>query len=135
MLARLQDIISLSRRNWEAILAETDDDRELVPSPRQTPLMREAKVTEEAVAARHATLDTTEQILNSELLIPHWRFRKGFDLRAYFENATRTDLVLLITGYDALPFLKDGPVASADSFAEANRVFGDAIWGYAFWFN
>ena len=135
VLARLHEIIALSRRNWEAILSETDDNRELVPSPRQTPLMQDAPVTAETVAAWRATLDTTEQILNGELLIPHWRFQKGFDLKAYFENATRTDLVMLITGHDALPFLKDGPVASADSFAEANRVFGDALWGYAFWFN
>ena len=82
-----------------------------------------------------ATLDTVDQVLAGELLIPHWRFSKGFDLKAYFESATRTDLVMLITGYDALPFLKDGPIASAQSFAEANRVFGDALWGYAFWFN
>ena len=74
-------------------------------------------------------------MLAGELLIPHWRFNKGFDLKAYFENATRTDLVMLITGYDALPFLKDGPIASPESFAEANRVFGDALIGYAFWFN
>jgi hypothetical protein len=135
VLARLHEILALSRRNWQAILAETDDNRELVPNPRQTPLMQDAPVTDETVAAWRATLDTTEQVLDGELLIPHWRFQKGFDLKAYFENATRTDFVMLITGHDALPFLKDGPIASADSFAEANRVFGDALWGYAFWFN
>lgn len=135
VLARLHEIINLSRRNWDAILAETDDNRELVPSPKQTPLMQEAPVTDETVAAWRATLATTERILDGELLIPHWRFSRGFDLKAYFENAMRTDLVMLITGHDALPFLKDGPIANADSFAEANAVFGDALWGYAFWFN
>lgn len=135
VLGRLHEIIALSRRNWDAILAETDDNRELVPSPRQTPLMPDAVVTEATVTAWRATLDATERILNGELLIPHWRFQKGFDLKAYFEDATRTDLVMLITGHDALPFLKDGPVATADSFAEATAVFGDALWGYAFWFN
>jgi len=135
VLSRLEAVTALSRRNWEAILAETDDDRELVPSPSQTPLVPDAQVTDETVEAWLATLDTADQILRGELLVPHWRFQKGFDLRAYFENATRFDLVLLISGYDALPFLKDGPVANAESFAAANRVFGDAIWGYAFWFN
>lgn len=135
VLARLMDVTALSRRNWEAILAETDDNRELIPNPRQTPLMQEAPVTDETVSAWLATLDTADKVLRGELLIPHWRFQKGFDLKSYFENATRTDLVMLITGRDALPFLKDGPIASADSFAEANRVFGDALWGYAFWFN
>ncbi|MBK8083745.1 MAG: hypothetical protein IPK28_07880 [Devosia sp.] len=132
---RLRSVTALSRRNWEAILAETDDDRELVPGPRQTSMVPDAVVTEETVAAWHATLDTADAILDGRLLVPHWRFGQGFDLKAYFENATRTDLVMLLTGLDALPFLRDGPVASAASFSEANRVFGDQLFGYAFWFN
>lgn len=135
VLERLKSITALSRQNWDAILTEADDNRELIPNPKQTPLMQDAPVTEETVKAWLATLDTTDKILDGELLIPHWRFQKGFDLKAYFENATRSDFVMMITGYDALPFLKDGPVASAESFAEANRTFGDALWGYAFWFN
>ncbi|WP_374624412.1 hypothetical protein [Devosia sp.] len=135
VLERLKSVTALSRRNWDAILAETDDNRELVPSPRQTSIVPDAGVTDETVAAWRATLDAADAILDGRLLVPHWRFRQGFDLRAYFENATRTDLVMLLTGLDALPFLRDGPVASADSFAEANRVFGDQLFGYAFWFN
>lgn len=135
VLARFKAITALSRRNWDAILAETDDDHELVPSPGQTSQVPEGTVTDEKVAAWRATLDTADQILDGKLLVPHWRFTRGFDLKAYFENATRTDLVLLLTGFDALPFLKDGPIATPDSFAEANRVFGDQLFGYAFWFN
>lgn len=132
---RLKTVISLSRRNWELILAETDDDHELLPGPRQTGLSPEAKVTDEMVTAWHQTLDTADAILDGKLLIPHWRFRQGFDLKAYFETATRTDLVMILTGYGAVPFLRDGPMADAASFAEANRVFGDNLLGYAFWFN
>jgi hypothetical protein len=131
---RLKEVVALSRRDWELILAETDDDHELVPSPRQTPMIP-ATVTEETVAAWHDTLDAADAILDGKLLVPHWRFQKGIDLKAYFETAKRTDFVMLITGYDALPYLKDGPVASPDSFAAANRIFGDQLWGYAFWFN
>lgn len=131
---RLKEVLALSRRNWDAILAETDDDRELVPGPKQTSPVP-GQVTDETVAAWRKTLDTAEAILDGKLLVPHWRFRQGFDLKAYFEGAKRTDFVMLLTGYDALPFLRDGPVASADSFADANRVFGDQLWGYAFWFN
>ncbi len=69
------------------------------------------------------------------MLIPHWRFKQGFDLKAYFETAGETDLVMILTGYGALPFLRDGPIADAESFAAANRVFGENILGYAFWFN
>jgi len=132
---RLLSITALSRKNWDAILTETDDDHELVPSPSQTPLSKDAKVDENTVKAWMATLDTTDQILNGELLVPHWRFKQGFDLKAYFETASETDFVMILTGLGAVPFLKDGPVASAESFAEANEVFGDQWLGYAFWFN
>lgn len=135
VLERLQSITALSRKNWELILAETDDDHELVPSPRQTSLVPGSTVTQETVDAWMATLDTVDQILAGELLVPHWRFKRGFDLRAYFENATETDIVMLITGQGALPYIKAGPIADAQSFAEANRVFGTDWINYAFWFN
>ncbi len=135
VLERGKTVTALSRKNWDAILAETDDDRELVPNPRQTPLVPDGKITDEMVAAWRSTLETLDQILAGELLIPHWRFKQGFDLKAYFERAERTDFVMILTGYGALPFLKDGPVADANTFAEANRIFGDNLLGYAFWFN
>lgn len=135
VLERLKLITSLSRRNWELILAETDDDRELVPSPSQTSLIPGMTVTEDTVAAWLATLDTVDEVLDGKLLVPHWRFDKGFDLAAYFTTATETDLVLLLTGQGALPYLKDGPIADAQSFAEANEAFGADWLNYAFWFN
>lgn len=135
ILERGKAVVAASRANWQAILAETDDRRELVPSPSQTPIVPEGVVTNEVVAAWHETLDTVEQVLEGELLVPHWRFRQGFDLKAWFESSTRTDIVMLVTGLDALSYLRDGPVASADSFAAANRVFGDNLLGYALWFN
>jgi hypothetical protein len=92
-------------------------------------------VTQDVVDAWLATLDTVDLVLDGELLVPHWRFRQGFDLRGYFETAKETDLVMLFTGSGALPFIKDGPVADAESFAEANRVFGTDWLNYAFWFN
>lgn len=135
VLKRFQKITSLSRANWDAILAETDDNRELVPSPKQTSLVPDATVTDEVVAAWRETLDVADSVLAGQLLVPHWRFKQGFDLNAWFNSAERFDLVMLLDGYDALPYLKEGPVASAESFAAANRVFGDQWMGYVFWFN
>lgn len=135
VLDRLKSITALSRKNWEFILAETDDNRELVPSPSQTSLLPDVPVTQKTVDAWMATLDTVDKVLDGELLVPHWRFTQGFDLKAYFETATRTDLVMLITGLDALPYLKDGPIADAASFAAANEAFGTEWLNYVFWFN
>ncbi|WEK05451.1 MAG: hypothetical protein P0Y65_04120 [Candidatus Devosia phytovorans] len=135
VLEKLKLITSLSRRNWEMILAETDDDRELVPSPTQTSMIPGMTVTQDTVDAWLATLDIVDQVLNGELLVPHWRFEQGFDLKAWFTTATRTDLVLLISGSAALPYIKPGPIADVQSFAEANEAFGAEWLNYAFWFN
>jgi hypothetical protein len=135
VLSRLKTITALSRQNWEVILAETDDYRELVPSPRQTAIPSVLPVTQEVVDAWLATLDTVDQVLAGELLVPHWRFKQGFDLKLYFETAERTDLVMLFTGSGALPYLRDGPIADEQSFAEANQTLGYDWLTYAFWFN
>lgn len=129
-------VIGLSRRNWEAILAETDDNLELIPSPYQTPVNEGMEITKAMVTAWHEALDSVEKVLTGELLLPHWRFAGvGFDLDLYFSQAQRTDIVLLLAGFDALPFLREGEIASEEDFAATNEVFGDAIWGYALWFN
>lgn len=135
VLTRMQAVTELSRRNWDAIMVETDDNRELVPSPSQTSIAPGHEVTADVVDAWMATLLTVDEILAGELLVPHWRFKQGFDLKAYFETATETDLVMLFTGQGIMPFLRDGPVADADSFAAGNAVFGDNWPNFIVWFN
>ena len=133
---RLLEIFDLSRRNWAAILAETDDHLEFMPAPRQTALHEGMVITKPMVEAWLETLDVSERIVTGELLLPHWRYsRLGFDLDAFFNGAERTDMVMLFTGHDALPFLKEGAIADAQSFAAANAVFGSSIFDYALWFN
>ena len=133
--ARLANVTDLSRANWDAIEAEVDDHLEYIPSPRQTPRFPGAEVTEEMVAAWREALDLFDQVLAGDLLVPHWRFRQGFDVRQYFDTATRTDFVMLITGFDALPYLKEGPIADAQTFADVNEAFGGNLFFYALWFN
>jgi hypothetical protein len=132
---RLHAVLDLSRRNWQAILAETDNDHELLPAPTQTPMIPDTAIDAEKVAAWLVTLDRAAEVLDGELLIPHWRFRQGVDLRAYFETARRTDVMMLVTGPDIVPFLRDGRVASPADFRELQAAFGNDWLGYAFWFN
>ncbi len=132
---RLRSITALSRQNWQAIIAETDNDRELLPGPTQQSVLGGPGITAEQIEAWVASLDTVDQVLDGKLLIPHWRFQRGFDLNAYFDTATRTDPLLLLSGHDAVQFLRDGPVLDDGSFADFNQAFGSQWLGYAFWFN
>lgn len=132
---RLKAVLNYSRENWDAILAETDDNHELLPSPKQTPILPDASITDQKVAAWRATLDKADAVLDGALLVPHWRFKQGFDLKAYLTTAKTTDLVMILTGAGALPFLRDGPVASTEDFRAVQTAFGDDWLGYAFWFN
>jgi hypothetical protein len=131
----MKAVLAFSRQNWDAILAETDDNHELLPSPTQTAMIPDASVDDAKVAAWRATLDQADKLLDGDLLIPHWRFKQGFDLAAYFEGAKRTDLVMLLTGAGALPFISDGPIASPEDFRQMQEAFGSDWLGYAFWFN
>jgi hypothetical protein len=132
---RVTAITDLSRRNWQAILAESDDNRELVPSPKQTSIFPDMDVTDATVSAWLAALDTIDEVVAGKLLVPHWRFAKGMDLSAYFKKAELTDVMLIFTGSGAIPYLKDGPIADAESFAQINEVLGDDWFNYAIWFN
>jgi hypothetical protein len=132
---RLKAITGYSRQDWDAILAETDDNHELLPSPKQTSMIPNTTITDERIAAWRATLDEADKILDGSLLVPHWRFKQGFDLKAYFTTAKKTDLVMLMTGADAVPYLKDGPVASTEDFRAIQTAFGNDWPAYAFWFN
>lgn len=134
---RLLDVIALNRKTWAAVAAETENDREWLPSPSQkTGVMGPGfEITQERVDAWLAALAEAEAALEGRKLMPHWRFQKGFNLKRAFSELQTFDIVLWITGQGVLPFLEDGPVADGDAFAQADRVFMGDLLTYAFWFN
>lgn len=132
----LKAVIALSRVTWKEILAETDDDHEWIPSPSQKQVAFPGMaVTQERLDAWMKALDEFEEVLDGKKLIPHWRYRQGIDFRAFFDQPRPFDLVLWMTGHAALPYLKDGPVTSQESWAQWQRIFGGEFLAYALWFN
>lgn len=129
--------IRLSRENWAAILAETDDENEWVPGPHQTSnAVPSMQVTHERVAAWRAVLDELESILEGRTLLAHWRLTGGIDVRRVFEEPPQTfDAVLWLTGHAALPYMRDGTTVSQTTWAEWQRAFGGNFLGFALWFN
>jgi hypothetical protein len=131
---RLLNVVVLSRETWGAVLAETDDDREWLPSPRQSSRFPGLDVTDEHVRAWLALLDAGEALLEGRVLAPHWRFAKGIDVRRVFTEPRDFDLVLWMSGQAALPYLADGPVLGADDRA-LTSAFQGRLLAYALWFN
>lgn len=133
--AHLKSVIAASRLSWKLILAETDDDREWLPNPRQKNSAHGWSISQPQLDAWFATLDESEAVLDGRRLVPHWRFAKGIDLKDFFEKPRSFDLVLLMTGAGALPFLRAGELTTSQRWREITSAFGDSFLGYAFWIN
>lgn len=141
---RLLEMVALSRLSWKLILAETDDDHEWIPNPRQKSQLGLA-VTQEMVEGWILVQDEAERILNGERLIPFWRpFRRefprggrglGINLHKVFHQPRRWDLVLWVHGIGAAPFLEEGELTDINFWSEMNRTFGRNLLGFSVWFN
>lgn len=134
---RVLAVIALNRRTWEAAAAETDHDREWLPSPTQRVGVMGAgmEVTQERVDAWLKALGEVEHVFEGRKLLPHWRFAKGINLKRAFAEAPQFDLVLWVTGQGVLPYLESGALADSSAFDQADRIFRGNLLTYAFWFN
>ena len=137
--AELLEMIRLSRVNWKAIRAETDNDREWLPGPQQTGAnqLTGLEVTETEVEAWHAVLDTAKDLLEGRKLLPHFRFAdKGINMKRFFTEPQTFDLVLSITGPGIVPYLEKGPILSSEDWWAIQRRFGGpGFMTFALWFN
>jgi hypothetical protein len=142
VLGHLEGLVANGKRMWKFILAETDDDNEWIPNPKQTGVVG-VRVTQEMVDNWLATLDEVEQLLQGKKLLPFWRGKAagvGVNLRkAFTEPAREFDLVRWVQGTAATPYLEKGPItglADRRTIARLDRAFGGfRFFGFAFWFN
>ncbi len=134
----LLDTIKHSRSMWKQINAETDDDREWIPSPKQSTPFSDVRITRRMTDSWEDFLYEGEQILKGELLIPFWRGtdkKRGIDLRKVFHEPENFDLVLWVHGSGATPFIKQGECSKPETWNEFQRVFRGNFFGFAVWFN
>lgn len=130
----LKAMVSLSRDNWAAIMAETDNDREWIPNPSQKAITG-TQITSDQIDAWHKVLDEFDALLDGDKLMPHWRMNQGINLRKVFEKPTPFDLVLWITGPATMPYLEDGPILTSEEWEALTAGFEDSFGSYAIWFN
>jgi len=136
-LGHLQQVIQCSRENWKAIQAETDDDREWIPSSTQKGVIPGVRIAPEMIAGWKDFLDEADLLLKGKKLAPHWRFnaQHGINLRRVFEEPREFDLVLWAHGEAAVPYAEEGLVSDRQTWMRLQQIFGGQFIGFAFWFN
>jgi hypothetical protein len=142
-LMHLEAGVAQAKELWKFVLAETDDENEWIPNPKQTGVVG-VKVTQEMVDVWLETLGETEQVLQGEALIPFWRGEmdgRGVNLRRVFTDPPPTfDIIEWVQGPGAAPYLEKGTLTK---FSEPrlgtrlNNAFGGPFnfIGFGFWFN
>jgi len=135
----LLEMIRLSRENWQAIRAETDNDREWLPGPQQKGIhaLTGVEVTDTEVEAWHAALAMAEDLLEGRKLLPHFRIAdRGINMKRFFDEPTTFDLVLSITGPAIVPYLEAGPMLTSEEWNQLQGQFGGSgFMTFALWFN
>jgi hypothetical protein len=135
-LMHIEQTMALSREMWERVLAETDNDREWIPSPKQKGAIN-VPVTQDIVDNWLVALDEAEQIVQGKKLLPFWRGKasRGINLRRVFTEPRQLDIVLWIQGTAASPYLEEGDLSQPDTWQQVNRAFGGQFLGFGIWFN
>lgn len=135
-LTHLETTVAMSRESWRYILAETDDEAEWIPSPRQkNGVIAGVPVTQQTVDGWMLFLSEFDLILKGQKLIPHWRLAKGINFRRVFLEPRTFDPVLWLQGSAALPYLEDGLVTDAETWRNMIEMFEGNFLGMAVWFN
>jgi len=141
-------MIRTSRESWMRIQAETDDDQEWLPNPRQTGVLQ-IPVTQEMIDGWRGVLVEMEDLLEGRKLVPFWRDHvrflgpmnpvlqegRGINLKRFFEEPTEFDLVLFIQGSGALPYVERGQLSHPETWRNLQRLFRGQFFGFAVWFN
>jgi hypothetical protein len=135
-LEHLEQMIKLGRESWKFILAETDDDHEWIPNPRQKGALG-VPVRQEQIDSWLEFLDEAEALLQGKRLVPFWRGNgtRGVNLRRVFLEPKTFDLVMWVQGAGALPYLEEGTQTKKEVWERLLRVFQGEFIGFAFWFN
>ena len=134
----LKQTVVLSRQMWEAVKAETDNDREWIPNPNQSSVVSLTKITEEMTKTWDEFLNEVDAILDGKKLLPFWRgtnAKRGVNLHKVFYEPQDLDVILWVHGSAVVPFLEEGDVTETGTWTQFQRVFGGQFFSFAAWFN
>lgn len=132
----LLEVARLNRQTWRLAQAETDDDREWLPNPRQKGPFPGLAVTGPRIEAWLAAVGLAEQVLNGEKLLPAIEAGgAGINLRRFFDTADSFDLVAFIVGPGSVDYREFGEIADPAAFQAITRPLAGNLGAFAVWFN
>jgi hypothetical protein len=136
ILNHMKSVISLSRASWKSILAETDNDHEWIPNPKQLSVIPQVRVTDEMVKSWLSSLDEITAILDGKKNIPFWRDEKmSIDFARIFTEPRAFDLISWVQGTAATPYLEKGTVTDVNVWDAMVSAFGSNLFNFVVWFN
>jgi hypothetical protein len=129
-------MIACSHVCWQRVLAETDNDKEWLPSPKQTG-PGGARITQAQVDAWQRVLAELDAIASGRKLLPHWRMKPGvgINVEKLVASPPPLDLVLLIQGSALVPYLEEGVVSDQRTWSPLMQAFGSGFLRFAIWSN
>lgn len=143
----LLSMIEQSRLQWERALAETDNDHEWLPNPKQTGVLN-MPVQSNIIIGWKAVLDELESLLEGKKLLPLVRDNVflsndtraraqpiGINVKKFFDEPTDFDLILAMQGTGVEQYVEPGRVSDSRTWQELTRVFRGDFFGFAVWFN
>ena len=135
-VTEFRSAIVCSKICWKRIQAETDDDQEWLPNPKQTG-PRGSKVTQEEIDGWMTILAEVDSILTGKKLLPHWRIINGMGINVakLVQSPPKFDLVLLIQGSALAPYIEGGDVSSLAHWRTLITPFGPGFANFALWSN
>ena len=125
----------LSPKSWAAARRETDNDREWLPNAKQVQAFTGSTNDDEVINGWLEVMAEFKAVLEGRKLMGHWRFDKGMNIKRFFEESKGFDLVLWITGTDAVQYVEEGPVSNGTTWNGLTGTFRGNFLGYALWFN
>ena len=129
VLAHLEAVIADNRVFWTRLAAETDNDREWIPSDAQTTAL--ALTFPQGLGDTWlAVLSEAEELLKGERLLPYWRLGEGagLNLRKLLTDPPEIDIIGFVHGGSLLPYAEEGELMSTDALRQFERlVRGESI--------
>jgi hypothetical protein len=133
-------VCKLNYETWKFIKAETDDDYEWLPNPKQKGIFG-VPVNDQMIAAWLSMMEELESLLEGKKIIPLDFLPnsngKGFNLKAFLEDAPNViDINEVSANGIANKYMSNGDKIDLNVFFRTMQVFNNPLrMGFFAWFN